>query len=81
MSAILRGLHRALPYLVSSKGKAGTAFLEDQLDTFYKMCHLVHFKISVQVLQLLYQVMVAVQTEGPLTERRVGFLGGGGSRT
>ena len=69
MSAILRGLHRALPYIVSSKGRAGSEFLEDQLDTFYKMCHLVKFKVSVQVLQLLYQVMVSVQTEGPLTER------------
>lgn len=31
--------------------------LDEQLETLYKICHLVNFNIAAQALQLIYQVL------------------------
>ncbi|KAF2357657.1 CCAAT-binding factor [Trinorchestia longiramus] len=69
MSVILRGLNRALPYATSAKGRAASDFLEEQFDMLYKMVHLAKFNISVQILQLLYQVLVNIEPNRSLPER------------
>nr|XP_045603961.1 CCAAT/enhancer-binding protein zeta-like [Procambarus clarkii] len=56
MSALLRGINRAFPYS-QLEGNA----LEEQLDTLYKLCHLVNFAIATQALQLIYQVLSSKQ--------------------
>ena len=71
MSILLRGINRALPFLTGSQGREGCKFLEEQLDLLYKMSHLVHFGISVQILNLLYQVLIAMDPNGPLCDRFV----------
>ena len=53
MAALLRGLKRSYPYLKSE----GNSALDEQLDTLYKMVHLVNFSIATQALQLIYQVL------------------------
>ncbi|XP_076065746.1 nucleolar complex protein 1 isoform X2 [Oratosquilla oratoria] len=52
MGALLRGLNRAFPY-----ARSENADLAVQLNTLYKLCHLVGFNIATQALQLIYQVM------------------------
>lgn len=52
MSALLRGINRAFPYAQQSGGK-----MDEQLDTLFKLCHIVNFNIATQVLQLIYQVL------------------------
>ncbi|XP_018019040.1 ribosome biogenesis protein NOC1-like [Hyalella azteca] len=69
MSAILRGLNRALPYATNAKGREGSSFLEEQFNMLYKIVHFTKFNISVQILQLLYQVLVNMNPDGALPER------------
>lgn len=52
MSALLRGIKRAYPF----SGMEGSD-LDEQLETLYKICHLVNFNIAAQALQLIYQVL------------------------
>ncbi|CAL4117620.1 unnamed protein product, partial [Meganyctiphanes norvegica] len=52
MGALLRGINRAFPY-AHIEGQE----LEQQLNTLYKICHIVNFNIATQALQLIYQVI------------------------
>ncbi|RXG55749.1 CCAAT/enhancer-binding protein zeta [Armadillidium vulgare] len=52
MATILRGLNRAYPYLKDSNPE----ILNKQIETLYKLCHLVNFSVGIQALQLIYQV-------------------------
>ncbi|XP_037798952.1 CCAAT/enhancer-binding protein zeta-like [Penaeus monodon] len=52
MSALLRGIKRAYPF----SGMEGND-LDEQLETLFKICHLVNFNIAAQALQLIYQVL------------------------
>ncbi|MPC77352.1 CCAAT/enhancer-binding protein zeta [Portunus trituberculatus] len=65
MSALLRGLNRAFPY-----SGMGSAALEEQLGTLFKLCHLVSFNIATQALQLVYQVLCS-RKEGQISDRCV----------
>lgn len=57
LSVLLSGVNRAYPY-------AGTADekVKEQLDTLFKVVHLVKFNTAVQALMLLFQVMDSQQT-------------------
>lgn len=54
MSALLRGINRAFPFS-HLQGEA----LQEQLQTLYKLCHVVNFAIATQALQLIYQVVTS----------------------
>ncbi|XP_064621873.1 CCAAT/enhancer-binding protein zeta-like [Lineus longissimus] len=51
MSALLSGVNRAYPF-ATDKEKIG-----EQMNTLYKLVHIVNFNTSIQALMLLYQVM------------------------
>lgn len=57
LSALLSGVNRAYPYAV-----AGDEKVKEQLDTLFKVVHLVKFNTAVQALMLLFQVMDSQQT-------------------
>ncbi|XP_078314561.1 CCAAT/enhancer-binding protein zeta-like isoform X2 [Crassostrea virginica] len=52
MSALLTGVNRAYPY-----AKMEADYINEQLNTLYKIIHTVNFNTSVQALMLIYQVM------------------------
>ncbi|XP_069118836.1 CCAAT/enhancer-binding protein zeta-like [Argopecten irradians] len=56
MSGLLSGVNRAYPY-----AKGEEQFISEQMDTLYKIVHLVNFNTSLQALMLLYQVMDSSQ--------------------
>nr|XP_015210566.1 PREDICTED: CCAAT/enhancer-binding protein zeta [Lepisosteus oculatus] len=57
LSALLSGVNRAYPY-----SEAGDEKIKEQLDTLFKVVHLVKFNTAVQALMLLFQVMDSQQT-------------------
>ncbi|XP_019965229.1 CCAAT/enhancer-binding protein zeta [Paralichthys olivaceus] len=57
LSALLSGVNRAYPY-----ASAGDEKVKEQLDTLFKVVHLVKFNTAVQALMLLFQVMDSQQT-------------------
>ncbi|XP_043840577.1 CCAAT/enhancer-binding protein zeta [Dromiciops gliroides] len=57
LSALLTGVNRAYPYAEISDEK-----VKEQLDTLFRVLHLVNFNTSVQALMLLFQVMDSHQT-------------------
>ncbi|XP_056150741.1 CCAAT/enhancer-binding protein zeta [Lampris incognitus] len=57
LSALLSGVNRAYPY-----AKTGDEKVKEQLDTLFKVVHLVKFNTAVQALMLLFQVMDSEQT-------------------
>ncbi|XP_040920551.1 CCAAT/enhancer-binding protein zeta isoform X2 [Toxotes jaculatrix] len=57
LSALLSGVNRAYPY-----APAGDEKVKEQLDTLFKVVHLVKFNTAVQALMLLFQVMDSQQT-------------------
>ncbi|XP_074753004.1 CCAAT/enhancer-binding protein zeta isoform X2 [Athene noctua] len=57
LSALLCGVNRAYPY-----AETGDEKVKEQLDTLFKVLHLVNFSTSVQALMLLFQVMDSQQT-------------------
>ncbi|XP_030053962.1 CCAAT/enhancer-binding protein zeta [Microcaecilia unicolor] len=57
LRALLMGVNRAYPY-----SQAGNEKVKEQLDTLFKIVHLVNFNTSVQALMLLFQVMDSQQT-------------------
>lgn len=57
LSALLSGVNRAYPY-----AKAGDEKVKEQLDTLFKVVHLVKFNTAIQALMLLFQVMDSEQT-------------------
>ncbi|NXE11626.1 CEBPZ protein, partial [Lophotis ruficrista] len=57
LSALLCGVNRAYPYAETSDEK-----VKEQMDTLFKVLHLVNFGTSVQALMLLFQVMDSQQT-------------------
>ncbi|XP_062857795.1 CCAAT/enhancer-binding protein zeta [Trichomycterus rosablanca] len=57
LGALLSGVNRAYPYT-----KAGDEKVREQLDTLFKVVHLVKFSTAVQALMLLFQVMDSQQT-------------------
>ncbi|XP_029450015.1 CCAAT/enhancer-binding protein zeta [Rhinatrema bivittatum] len=57
LRALLTGVNRAYPY-----SQAGNEKVKEQLDTLFKIVHLVNFNTSVQALMLLFQVMDSQQT-------------------
>uniref|UniRef100_A0A7M4F5B6 CCAAT/enhancer-binding protein zeta n=1 Tax=Crocodylus porosus TaxID=8502 RepID=A0A7M4F5B6_CROPO len=57
LSALLTGVNRAYPY-----AQAGDEKVKEQMDTLFKVLHLVNFSTSVQALMLLFQVMDSHQT-------------------
>lgn len=57
LSALLTGVNRAYPY-----GGGGDEKVKEQLDTLFKVVHLVKFNTAVQALMLLFQVMDSEQT-------------------
>ncbi|AWP20443.1 putative CCAAT/enhancer-binding protein zeta-like [Scophthalmus maximus] len=57
LSALLSGVNRAYPY-----AGAGDEKVKEQLDTLFKVVHLVKFNTAVQALMLLFQVMDSQQT-------------------
>ncbi|XP_059212983.1 CCAAT/enhancer-binding protein zeta [Centropristis striata] len=57
LSALLSGVNRAYPY-----AGAGDEKVKEQLDTLFKVVHLVRFNTAVQALMLLFQVMDAQQS-------------------
>ncbi|XP_043076110.1 CCAAT/enhancer-binding protein zeta [Puntigrus tetrazona] len=57
LSALLTGVNRAYPY-----AKAGDDSVCKQLDTLFKVVHIVKFNTAVQALMLLFQVMNTQQT-------------------
>lgn len=56
LSALLTGVNRAYPY-----AKAGDERIKEQLDTLFKVVHLVKFNTAIQALMLLFQVMDSQQ--------------------
>ncbi|XP_007896659.2 CCAAT/enhancer-binding protein zeta [Callorhinchus milii] len=56
LSAVLSGVNRAFPYSNMSDEK-----IMEQLDTLFKVVHVVNFSTSVQALMLLFQVMDSQQ--------------------
>lgn len=58
LSALLTGVNRAYPYASSS----GSQQVAQQLDTLFKVVHLVKFNTAVQALMLLFQVMDSEQS-------------------
>ncbi|XP_058469988.1 CCAAT/enhancer-binding protein zeta isoform X2 [Solea solea] len=57
LSALLSGVNRAYPY-----AGAGDEKVKEQLDTLFRVVHLVKFNTAVQALMLLFQVMDSQQT-------------------
>ncbi|XP_069033548.1 CCAAT/enhancer-binding protein zeta [Embiotoca jacksoni] len=57
LSALLSGVNRAYPY-----AGAGDEKVKEQLDTLFKVVHLVKFNTAVQALMLLFQVMDSQQS-------------------
>lgn len=57
LGALLSGVNRAYPY-----SKAGDEAVREQLDTLFKVVHLVKFSTAVQALMLLFQVMDSQQS-------------------
>lgn len=57
LSALLSGVNRAFPY-----SAGGDAKVKEQLDTLFRVVHVVKFNTAVQALMLLFQVMDAEQT-------------------
>ncbi|KAI4786523.1 hypothetical protein KUCAC02_037065, partial [Chaenocephalus aceratus] len=57
LSALLSGVNRAYPYAGSGDEK-----VKEQLDTLFKVVHLVKFNTAVQALMLLFQVMDSQQS-------------------
>lgn len=57
LSALLTGVNRAYPY-----AKSGDENVCKQLDTLFKVVHIVRFNTAVQALMLLFQVMNSQQT-------------------
>lgn len=57
LSALLSGVNRAYPY-----AGGGDEKVKEQLDTLFKVVHLVKFNTAVQALMLLFQVMDSQQT-------------------
>ncbi|NWH69484.1 CEBPZ protein, partial [Piaya cayana] len=57
LSALLCGVNRAYPY-----AETGDEKVKEQMDTLFKVLHLVNFGTSVQALMLLFQVMDSEQT-------------------
>ncbi|XP_008820822.1 CCAAT/enhancer-binding protein zeta [Nannospalax galili] len=57
LSALLTGVNRAYPYSQTSDDK-----VREQVDTLFKVLHVVNFNTSVQALMLLFQVMNSQQT-------------------
>ncbi|XP_072542967.1 CCAAT/enhancer-binding protein zeta [Salminus brasiliensis] len=57
LSALLTGVNRAYPY-----AKVADEKVREQMDTLFKVVHLVKFSTAVQALMLLFQVMDSQQT-------------------
>ncbi|XP_075326920.1 CCAAT/enhancer-binding protein zeta [Odontesthes bonariensis] len=57
LSALLSGVNRAYPY-----AGAGDEKVKEQLDTLFRVVHLVKFNTAVQALMLLFQVMDSQQS-------------------
>ncbi|XP_023681643.2 CCAAT/enhancer-binding protein zeta [Paramormyrops kingsleyae] len=57
LSALLSGVNRAYPY-----ANVGDDKIKEQLDTLFKVVHLVKFNTAIQALMLLFQVMDSQQT-------------------
>ncbi|XP_054678786.1 CCAAT/enhancer-binding protein zeta isoform X1 [Grus americana] len=57
LSALLCGVNRAYPY-----AETGDEKVKEQMNTLFKVLHLVNFGTSVQALMLLFQVMDSQQT-------------------
>ncbi|RMC12601.1 hypothetical protein DUI87_10123 [Hirundo rustica rustica] len=57
LSALLCGVNRAYPY-----AETGDEKVKEQMNTLFKVLHLVNFNTSVQALMLLFQVMDSQQT-------------------
>ncbi|XP_053445774.1 CCAAT/enhancer-binding protein zeta [Nycticebus coucang] len=57
LSALLTGVNRAYPY-----AKSGDDKVREQVDTLFKVLHMVNFNTSVQALMLLFQVMNSQHT-------------------
>uniref|UniRef100_A0A3P8T7X6 CCAAT/enhancer-binding protein zeta n=1 Tax=Amphiprion percula TaxID=161767 RepID=A0A3P8T7X6_AMPPE len=57
LSALLSGVNRAYPYASAADDK-----VKEQLDTLFKVVHLVKFNTAVQALMLLFQVMDSQQS-------------------
>ncbi|KAM6208020.1 CCAAT/enhancer-binding protein zeta [Sarcoramphus papa] len=57
LSALLCGVNRAYPY-----AETGDEKVKEQMDTLFKVLHVVNFGTSVQALMLLFQVMDSQQT-------------------
>ncbi|XP_066234583.1 CCAAT/enhancer-binding protein zeta [Saccopteryx leptura] len=57
LSALLTGVNRAYPY-----SETGDDKVREQVDTLFKVLHIVNFNTSVQALMLLFQVMNSQQT-------------------
>lgn len=57
LSVLLSGVNRAYPY-----AGAGDEKVKEQLDTLFKVVHLVKFNTAVQALMLLFQVMDSQQS-------------------
>ncbi|XP_061480647.1 CCAAT/enhancer-binding protein zeta [Rhineura floridana] len=57
LSALLTGVNRAYPYAQTSDEK-----VKEQMNTLFKVLHLVNFSTSIQALMLLFQVMDSNQT-------------------
>lgn len=57
LSALLCGVNRAYPY-----ADTGDEKVKEQMNTLFKVLHLVNFSTSVQALMLLFQVMDSQQT-------------------
>ena len=61
MSTILNGINRAFPY-----SKLDVSVLDENINTIYKLIHMVHFNLCVQAFQLLYSLLDA---KGGLSDR------------
>lgn len=57
LSALLSGVNRAFPYSAGGDEK-----VKEQLDTLFRVVHVVKFNTAVQALMLLFQVMDSEQT-------------------
>ncbi|NWW35631.1 CEBPZ protein, partial [Panurus biarmicus] len=57
LSALLCGVNRAYPY-----AETGDEKVKEQMNTLFRVLHLVNFSTSVQALMLLFQVMDSQQT-------------------
>ncbi|XP_057271326.1 CCAAT/enhancer-binding protein zeta [Pezoporus wallicus] len=57
LSALLCGVNRAYPY-----AETGDEKVKEQMDTLFRVLHLVNFSTSIQALMLLFQVMDSQQS-------------------